>query len=84
MSKFIDYLGPESLSMKDDGGNTLFHHAVSCLDEEDIFKLIKRGADLMSKNNCEQIEVEDDAGFFAEFSDQSPRDFYSRQESQFR
>lgn len=52
---FIDYLGPESLAMKDDSGNTLFHYAVGCLDDISIYKLIDKGANLMSKNESEKV-----------------------------
>ena len=48
MSKFIDYLGPDSLEMKDESGNTLFHYAVGCLDEISIQKMIEKGANLVS------------------------------------
>ncbi len=47
MSKFIDYLGPESLKLQDESGNTLFHHAVASLDEASIYKLIMKGANLV-------------------------------------
>ncbi len=47
MSKFIDYLGPESLQLEDDSGNTLFHYAVACLDESTIFQLVEKGANLV-------------------------------------
>ncbi len=47
MSKFIDYLGPESLRLQDDSGNTLFHYAVACLDDNSIYKMIVKGANLV-------------------------------------
>ncbi len=60
MSKFIDQLGPECLEMKDASGNTLFHYAVSCLDEHIIYRLLERGANLMSRNSAEvEVEVDD-------------------------
>ena len=40
MSKFIEYLGPEVLNYADSSGNTLFHYAVGCLDEDSIYKVI--------------------------------------------
>lgn len=43
MAKFIDYIGPECLTMKDDNGNTLFHYAVGTLDHTSIYKLMERG-----------------------------------------
>ena len=39
MSKFIEYLGPEVLNYVDASGNTMFHYAVGCLDEDSIFKV---------------------------------------------
>ena len=40
VSKFIEYLGPEVLNYCDSSGNTLFHYAVGCLDEDSIYKVI--------------------------------------------
>ena len=40
MSKFIEHLGPEYLNFCDSSGNTLFHYAVGCLDEDSIYKVI--------------------------------------------
>ena len=59
MSKFIDYLGNEALDIKDENGNTLFHYAVGCLDEQTIYKMMERGASLMSKN-CIDVICEDE------------------------
>ena len=39
VSKFIEYLGPEVLNYCDSSGNTLFHYAVGCLDEDSIYKV---------------------------------------------
>ena len=39
MSKFIEYLGAEVLNYCDASGNTLFHYAVGCLDEDSIYKV---------------------------------------------
>ena len=54
MAKFIDYIGPECLEMKDDNGNTLFHYAVGTLDDVSIYKLMDRGEkkDLTSFPRC--------------------------------
>ncbi len=49
MSKFIDYLGRESLTLQDESGNTLFHYAVGCLDATSIYKMVMKGANLVSK-----------------------------------
>ena len=40
MTLFIDELGAECLNLKDDSGNTLFHFAVGCVDEQLIFRMI--------------------------------------------
>ena len=56
MSKFIDYLGPDSLEMKDESGNTLFHYAVGCLDELSIQKMIEKGANLV-RNQIEEFSL---------------------------
>ena len=53
ISKFLDHMGPEVLDMRDVSGNSLFHYAVSCLDELSIYKLMELGANLMAKNRIE-------------------------------
>lgn len=60
MTKFIDELGGECLNLCDDSGNTLFHFAVGCVDEHLIYRMIERGANLLSKNYAE-VEVAEDA-----------------------
>ena len=39
ISKFVEFLGPEVLNYCDSSGNTLFHYAVGCLDEDSIYKV---------------------------------------------
>ena len=41
ISKFVEFLGPEVLNYCDSSGNTLFHYAVGCLDEDSIYKVSK-------------------------------------------
>ena len=60
MTKFIDELGGDCLNMVDDSGNTLFHFAVGCVDEQLIYSMIEKGANLLSKNYAE-VEVAEDA-----------------------
>eukprot|EP00094_Tigriopus_californicus_P001992 TCALIF_01920-PA protein Name:"Similar to ANK2 Ankyrin-2 (Homo sapiens)" AED:0.42 eAED:0.42 QI:11/0.75/0.4/0.8/1/1/5/0/1087 len=67
MVQFIDYLGSESLEMRDDNGNTLFHHAVACLDENSVTKLIEMGANLMNKTQVD-VEIEEDPEVYSDFS----------------
>eukprot|EP00095_Tigriopus_kingsejongensis_P004696 maker-scaffold276_size226481-snap-gene-0.17 protein:Tk04696 transcript:maker-scaffold276_size226481-snap-gene-0.17-mRNA-1 annotation:"hypothetical protein" len=67
MVQFLDYLGPESLEMRDDNGNTLFHHAVASLDENSIVKFIEMGANLMNKTRRD-VQIEEDPDAFTDFS----------------
>ena len=44
MSKFIEHLGAEEMqTIRDESGNTLFHYAVGCLDEDAIYHMMSTG-----------------------------------------
>ena len=60
MSKFLDHLGPEVMEKSDDTGNTLLHYAVGYLDEDSIYSLMIKGANLMRCNCTEKILLEED------------------------
>ena len=41
MSKFLEHLGAKEMqSIRDESGNTLFHYAVGCLDEDAIYHMM--------------------------------------------
>ena len=61
------YLGAEEMqNIRDESGNTLFHYAVGCLDEDSIFHMMSTGVDLMSTNHSEVAIDQKDYGFATE------------------
>ena len=66
MSKFLEFLGQDVQNVRDETGNTLFHYAVGCLDEDSIFHMMIRGADLMCTNCTEVLIDQSDMGFSTE------------------
>ena len=67
MSKFIEHLGAEEMqNIRDESGNTLFHYAVGCLDEDSIYHMMSTGVDLMSTNHIEVAIDQQDYGFASE------------------
>ena len=53
-------------NIRDESGNTLFHYAVGCLDEDSIYHMMSTGVDLMSTNHIEVAVDQQDYGFATE------------------
>ena len=86
MSKFLAHFGSSIQDVKDDSGNTLFHYAVGCLDEDSIYHMMSNGANLMSCN-CKEVQMDEDEEFRPRtagkliFNFGSDRNFYTRSRS---
>ena len=53
---FLKHLTQETINQQDDQGETVLHYAVSKADEEAIELILKKGANIMIRNNSKDIE----------------------------